>query len=392
VNPELPAAATPRVRARSPEFSAEAERWPGVNAAALDTPCLLLDIERVERNITRMAGIAADAGVRLRPHAKSHKLAPVARLQVAAGASGLTVAKVSEAEIFVDAGIEDVFIAFPVWGARTWERVCALARRVLITVSADSAPALDGLSAAAVAGGVELRVRLEVDTGFGRCGLQTPAETVAMARHLIELPGLVLDGLMSFAGQSYDQPEQDGRDAVAQADVATLLRHGAELREHGIPIATISVGGTPTVRRAAGIAGVTEVRPGTYVFSDRDQVALGWGDVDDCALTVLTTVVSRPTPTRAVIDGGTKAFSSDVCGSDELWGLVVGHPELRIVRLNEEHGILEVPADAKLPIGTQLQVVPNHACGTLNMHDVAVVVRSGQVVDRWLIAARGKLT
>jgi D-serine deaminase-like pyridoxal phosphate-dependent protein len=339
-----------------------------------------------------MAGIAAEAGILLRPHAKSHKLPPVARLQVAAGAGGLTVAKVSEAEVFVDAGIEDVFIACPLWGARTWERVCALARRVLVTVSADSAPTLDGLSAAAVAGGVELRVRLEVDTGFGRCGLQTSAETLALARHLIQLPGLVLDGLMSFAGQSYDQRDQDARDAVAHADVATLLRHGAELREHGIPVATISVGGTPTVPRAAGIAGVTEVRPGTYVFSDRDQVTMAWGDVDDCALTVLTTVVSRPTSTRAVIDGGTKAFSSDVCGSDDLWGLVVGHPELRIVRLNEEHGILEVPPDAQLPIGTRLQVVPNHACGTLNMHDVAVVIRGGQFVDRWAIAARGKLT
>jgi D-serine deaminase-like pyridoxal phosphate-dependent protein len=359
---------------------------------ALDTPCLLLDIERVERNIACMAGIAADAGVLLRPHAKSHKLAPVARLQVAAGATGLTVAKVGEAEIFVDAGVEDVFIAFPIWGERTWERVCALARRALITVSADSTPAFDGLSSAAVGGGVQLRVRLEVDTGFGRCGLQAPAETLALARHLLELPGLILDGLMSFAGQSYDQHDQDGRDAVAQADVAILLRHAAELREHGIPVATISVGGTPTARHAAGLAGVTEVRPGTYVFSDRDQVALGWGDVDDCALTVLTTVVSRPTPTRAVIDGGTKAFSSDPCGSDELWGLVRGHPELRIVRLNEEHGILELPPGAEVPIGTRLEVVPNHACGTLNMHDAAVVIRGGRVVDHWPIDARGKLT
>lgn len=392
MNPERLSTTPTQGRSHRAKSSAAAEGGPVGETSALDTPSLLLDIDRVERNITRMAGIAADAGIVLRPHAKSHKLAPVARLQIAAGAGGLTVAKVSEAEIFVDDGIDDVFIAFPIWGARKWERTCALARRALVTVSADSAPALDGLSAAAVERRAQLRVRLEIDTGFGRCGLQTPAETLALARRLLELPGLTLDGLMSFAGQSYDQKEQDGRDAVAEGDVATLLRHANELREHGIAVATISVGGTPTVRRAAGMAGVTEVRPGTYVFSDRDQVALGWGDIDDCALTVLTTVVSRPTPTRAVIDAGTKAFSSDLCGCDELWGLVLGYPELRIVRLNEEHGIVEVPPDAHLPIGTRLEVVPNHACGTLNMHDVAVVVKGGRVADEWPIAARGKLT
>ena len=360
--------------------------------AALDTPCLLLDLGRVERNIARMAGIASAAGVSLRPHAKSHKLAPVARLQVAAGATGLTVAKISEAEVFVDAGIEDVFIAFPIWGERKWERVCALARRARITVSADSAAALDGMSVAAVTNDVELRVRLEVDTGFGRCGLQSPAESLALATHVIELPGLTLDGLMSFAGQSYEQRDDEGRRRVAQADATILLRHADELREHGIPVASISVGGTPTARHAAGIDGVTEVRPGTYVLSDRDQVGLGWGDIDDCALTVMTTVVSRPTTARAVIDGGTKAFSSDLAGDDGLWGLVVGHPELRLTRLTEEHGILEVPADAELPIGSRLEVVPNHACGTLNMHDAAVVTRGDHVLEAWSITARGKLT
>jgi D-serine deaminase-like pyridoxal phosphate-dependent protein len=363
-----------------------------VGKTVLDTPCLLLDLERVERNIERMAKIASAAGVSLRPHAKSHKLAPVARLQVAAGATGLTVAKISEAEVFVDAGIDDVFIAFPIWGKPKWERVCALARRARLTFSVDSAAVLEGLSSAAATSDVELGVRLEIDTGFERCGLQSPAESLALAKRTIELPGVTLNGLMSFAGQSYEERDDDGRSRVAQADATILLRHAAELREHGISVPSISVGGTPTARHAAGIDGVTEIRPGTYVLSDRDQVALGWGDVDDCALTVMTTVVSRPTTSRAVIDAGTKAFSSDLAGEDGLWGLVVGHPELRMTRLTEEHGIVEVPAGVELPIGSRLEVVPNHACGTLNMHDATVVTRGDHVIDIWPITARGKLT
>ena len=328
----------------------------------------------------------------LRPHAKSHKLAQVARLQVAAGATGLTVAKISEAEVFVAAGIDDVFIAFPIWGERKLDRLCALARRARLTVSVDSAAALEGLSLAAVANDVQLSVRLEVDTGFERCGLQTPAESVALARRVTDCPGLRLDGLMSFAGQSYEERGDDSIRRVAKDDATILLRHAQELREHGIPVAAISVGGTPTARHAADIDGVTEIRPGTYVLSDRDQVALGWGDVHGCALTVMTTVVSRPTPTRAVIDAGTKAFSSDLAGDDRLWGLVVGHPELRLTRLTEEHGIVELLSDVELPIGSLLEVVPNHACGTLNMHDAAVITRGDRVVDVWPITARGKLT
>lgn len=360
--------------------------------AALDTPCLLLDLDRVERNIARMAEIASVAGVSLRPHAKSHKLVPVAYMQVAAGAAGLTVAKISEAEVFVDAGIEDIFVAFPIWGERKWERICALARRARVTVSVDSAAALEGLSKAADANGVELLVRLEVDTGFERCGLASPTESLALAKRVAELPGVSLDGLMSFAGHSYDQHDDEGMRAVAQSDAAILLRHAAELREHGITLASISVGGTPTARHAAAIVGVTEVRPGIYALSDRHQVALGWGDIDDCALTVMTTVVSRPTANRAVIDGGTKAFSSDLGGDDGLWGLVVGHPELRLARLTEEHGIIEVPGGVALPIGSRLEVVPNHGCGTLNMHEATVVTRGSRVLDLWPITARGKLT
>jgi D-serine deaminase-like pyridoxal phosphate-dependent protein len=203
---------------------------------------------------------------------------------------------------------------------------------------------------------------------------------------------VTLEGVMSFAGQSYEQPDEEGRRRVAETDASTLLRHAEELLEHGIPVTSISVGGTPTARHAAGIDGVTEVRPGTYVLSDRHQVALGWGDLGDCALTVMTTVVSRPTTSRAVIDAGTKAFSSDLAGDDGLWGLVVDHPELRLTGLTEEHGMIEVPADVELPVGSRLEVIPNHGCGTLNMHDAAVVVRGDRVVEVWPIAARGKLT
>ena len=264
----------------------------------LDTPSLFMDLDRLERNIVRMAAIARDAGVALRPHAKTHKIPQIGHLQLAAGSPGLTVAKLGEAEVFADGGIADLFIAYPLWGELKWERLCLLARRAQVCVAADSYEVIEGISRTALRHGLRIPVRLEVDSGFQRCGLQTPDEVRALAGRMEGLRGVQLVGLMGFGGHSYAQADAEGIRRVARAEAQQLVETAALLREDGFAVPELSAGSTPTAPHVARVPGITEIRPGTYVFSDRDQAALGWGALDDCALTLLVTVVSRPTPTR----------------------------------------------------------------------------------------------
>jgi D-serine deaminase-like pyridoxal phosphate-dependent protein len=361
----------------------------GIESDRIETPRLLLEVDRLDRNIERMAQLAADAGVSLRPHAKTHKLLQVADRQVAAGCAGLTVAKLGEAELFARHGIGDLFVAYPVWGAGKWRRLCDLAAKARIRVGADSREVFEGIAEAASSRGLVLPVRIEVDTGFGRCGVQTAGEARALARKVSELRGVELVGLMSFAGQMYREPPARRRDA-AVADAARLVEVADDLRSDGFDIREVSIGSTPSAPYVRDMPGITELRPGTYVFSDRDQAALGWGTLEDCALTILATVVSRPTPTRAVIDAGTKTLSSDQASAVEGWGDLRGHPDWRLVSLSEEHGVLEVPPGPDGPaIGTTVEIIPNHACGALNLHDEVTVVRGTVVEDVWSVAGRG---
>jgi D-serine deaminase-like pyridoxal phosphate-dependent protein len=364
------------------------QSFPAVLAA--ETPAVVIDSARMDANIARMAAVARNAGVNLRPHAKSHKIPAVARRQLEAGAVGLTVAKVGEAEVFVDAGIDDILIAYPVWGDSKWTRVCDLAAVARIAVTVDSVEAIDGLAAVADARGLTIPVRIELDTGFQRCGVPDIAAAIDLARVIEESAGVRLEGVMSFAGHSYGAGSARVEE-IGRADAELLAEAARALIVSGFGVDVVSVGGTPTAESAGSTPGVTEIRPGTYVFSDRDQVALGWGTLDDCALTVITTVVSRPAPDRAIIDAGTKAFSSDLASQAEGWGVVLDHPEARITGLTEEHGIVEVPVGSSIRIGSVLRVIPNHACGTLNMHDTVLVSEGGNIVDQWEVAARAKL-
>lgn len=336
-----------------------------------------------------MAAIAAENGVALRPHAKTHKMPEVARLQLAAGSPGITVAKLGEAEVMAAAGIRDIFIAYPIVGAAKLARLCDLAGENEIRVAADSWPVLEGMSQAAAARGMRIKVRLEVDSGFGRCGLQSEEEVLALVDRAAGLPGVEIVGLMGFGGHSYDAGGEAEIERVAQAEAAQLVDMLGALRERGIG-EEISVGSTPTSPYAARVPGVSEIRPGTYVFSDRTQVQLGWGSLEDCALTVLSTVVSRPTAARAIVDVGTKGLTSDGAPVPGF-GVVRDRPGLIVESLTEEHGIVSV-ADGEDPaIGERLRIIPNHACGALNMFDEVHVVRDGEVVDRWTVAARGRM-
>lgn len=357
----------------------------------LDTPSVLLDLVRLRRNVERMAAVGLEYGVALRPHAKSHKIPEIADLQLAAGAIGLTVAKLGEAEVFADHGIVDLFIAYPLWGEKKWRRLCELSKRARVSVSLDSPEAVAGLAEVATTHDTEVPVRIELDSGFGRCGLSEPGAVLALARRIATTPGVVFDGVMSFAGQSYEQRTDAGIDAVARHDAKVLLDTAQMLRNAGLVVPVVSAGGTPTARRVAAVPGITEVRAGSYALSDRDQAALGWGTLNDCALTVLTTVVSRPTATRAVIDAGTKTMSSDSSFQDENWGVVPERPELRIRSITEEHAVIDVPDGVELRLGTRLRMIPNHGCGTINMHDCVTVVQEDEVIDRWYVKGRARV-
>ena len=231
-------------------------------------------------------------------------------------------------------------------------------------------------------------MRIEVDTGFGRCGVQTPEDALALAREIDGLPGVRLVGVMSFGGQTYRAPPE-GRRGAALEDAARLVGAAELLRASGFEAPEVSVGSTPSAAYVGEMPGVTELRPGTYVFSDRDQAGLGWGTLDDCALTIAATVVSRPTPTRAIIDAGTKTLSGDRATTAEGWGDVRGHPDWAIESLSEEHGVMSVPAPGGPAIGTQIDVIPNHACAALNLHDEVTVVRDGAAEDVWSVQGRG---
>ena len=362
-----------------------------VGIAALDTPVVLLDAGRLEANVERMAATARAGAVALRPHAKSHKLPQVAAMQRAAGAVGLTVAKLGEAEVFAAHGEDDILVAYPLWGEAKWARLCDLAETIRVSTVVDSAAGAAGLAAAAVARGLTIPVLVEVDSGFGRCGVAGPEAAAELARVVAEAAGLVLAGITSFAGQSYDEGTQAGVDAVARHDAVVLRATAAALADAGQAAPVVSAGGTPTAVQMSSEDGVTEVRPGAYALSDRNQAALGWGTLEDCALTLLATVVSRPAPTRAIIDAGSKALSSDESTRHDGWGTIAGRPELTFARMTEEHGIIDVPPGVSLDIGTRLRVIPNHCCGTINMHDEVVVIREGEVVERWPVAARAKV-
>jgi D-serine deaminase-like pyridoxal phosphate-dependent protein len=342
----------------------------------IDTPALLIDAGRLRANVEAMAAAARDGGVALRPHAKTHKMVEVAALQLEAGAVGLTVAKLGEAEVFVDGGCEDILIAYPLIGAPKLERLAALARRARIAVALDSLEVARAIAQA----GADVRVRIEVDTGQHRAGV-LPRDVAALASDVAAL-GLHVEGVMTHEGQAYAAEDLAAatHDAVAQ-----MLEAAASLHT---PV--ISVGSTPTARYAANEPGVTEIRPGTYVFQDRTQIAHKAATSGDLAAFVLATVVSRPAPDRAVVDAGTKVLSSDrlnAPGAPVDFGALdeTGWP---LVRASEEHGVVAIPPGAQLEIGQQVRIVPNHVCPVVNLFDEAVIV-DGDRVDRWRVAARG---
>jgi D-serine deaminase-like pyridoxal phosphate-dependent protein len=357
----------------------------------LETPVVLVDLDVLEGNIARMAERARTLGVRLRPHAKTHKVLEVGRRQIAAGATGLSVAKTSEAEVFAGAGFDDLFIAYPVVGADKAQRLLALSERLRrLAVGVDSVEGASTLAGAFRAAGRTLDVMLKVDTGLHRVGV-LPERAPEMARRLADVPGLRLRGIFTHAGHGYGEETPDGVAQVARHEGRTMAAVADELRRAGLAVEEVSVGSTPTAREAMAQPGVTECRPGNYVYHDGSQVALGTCAPADCAMTILATVVSVPAADRAVVDAGSKTLSTDPLRPHPVgFGQIVGRRS-RIQRLSEEHGVIGVEGGDSFRVGERVRIVPNHACVVSNLHDRIVGLRGEAVESELLVAARGRV-
>jgi D-serine deaminase-like pyridoxal phosphate-dependent protein len=362
----------------------------GASTDALATPAIVVDLDVLERNIRRMAERARDARVRLRPHAKTHKCPEIGRLQREAGAWGLSLAKVGEAEVFVDAGFDDLFLAYPVVGVDKGRRLLELSDRARLAVGVDSVEGARSLAEPFRAAGRTLDVMLKVDVGYGRVGV-LPEQAPAVAARVAELPGLRLRGVFTHAGHGYLADDRAGVEAIARLEGERLVEAAAGLRAAGLPVDDVSVGSTPTAAIAMGVAGVTECRPGNYVFHDASQVALGTCAVEDCALTVLATVVSVPGSDRAVVDAGSKTLSSDpLRPKPGGYGRVLGHAS-RLEKLSEEHGVIAVAEGDAFRVGDRVRILPNHACVVANLHDRLVGVSGDRVETVLDVAARGRV-
>ena len=357
----------------------------------LDTPLVLIDLDRVDANIERMAGLMRDRGVALRPHAKTHKSVEVARRQIAAGAVGLSVATIGEAEVFADAGIEDLFIAYPVLavGPKA-ERLRRLAARCRLSVGADSVEGVRALAAAFRGASAAAGVLIEVDSGGRRSGV-LPEDAGGLARHAVA-SGLQVAGVFTHAGQSYAGPEHGV--VAADEEVSGLAAAAESLRVVGVEPKIVSAGSTPTAVRSARPP-VTEERPGTYVFGDCQQAALagqtvdGADAVDTVAIVVAATVVSHGTRGGFLVDAGAKILGKDVAPFLRGHGAVLGYPHNVLARINDHHGMGEVPTGTALPaIGDVVWIVPNHACPVVNLVDELTVVQGGRIVDRWRVDRR----
>jgi D-serine deaminase-like pyridoxal phosphate-dependent protein len=356
----------------------------------LETPAVLIDLDVLEANIARQAERAKRAGVKLRPHAKTHKLPQIGRMQLAAGAVGLSLAKTGETEVFAEAGFTDIFLAYPIVGADKAKRLLALSDRVNLCVGADSVEGARTLSEVFAAAGRKLRLLLKIDSGLHRVGV-LPEQAVSVARAIADLPGLRFQGVFTFAGQAYAETDLQGVADVGHQEGGTLAAVAEALRGAGLEIAEVSVGSTPTARHAMTVAGVTECRPGNYVFNDASQVSLGTCGLEDCAMTVLATVVSVPAPGRAVLDAGSKTLSTDpLKPRAEGHGWVLGR-KARLSRLSEEHGVLAVEEGERFRVGERVRVLPNHSCVVTNLHDRVLAVRGEKVEAEWKVAARGRV-
>jgi len=357
----------------------------------LSTPAVVIDLDAVEQNLDRMAAYCRGHNLSLRPHTKTHKTLEVARMQLERGAFGLAVAKVGEAEVMAQSGTKQILVAHPIFGQEQLGRLCRIAREIDVLIAVDNEETAKAISRAAVQHGCTLGILVEFDAGFRRCGLPPGPACTRLANTIEKLPGTSMRGLMTYFGNIWGT-EEERRVQVAAAASAVEQSLEAFHTAH-MPLEIVSGGSTPAAAFSHQIPGLTEIRPGTYVFNDMNTYYQGACRLVDCAVRVLTTVISTAVEGQAVIDAGSKTLSQDTLGSGPMkgYGYIVEEPSVPLFRLNEEHGYLDVSQSRRFQIGELLTVIPNHVCTCINMHDEVFVTRNEQVIGSWKVAARGKV-
>jgi D-serine deaminase-like pyridoxal phosphate-dependent protein len=371
---------------------AERTSFIGHSANDVDTPALLIDVDQLEANIHRYAEIAVQASIRLRPHIKTHKTLEIAEMQLRAGAGGITTAKLSEAAVFAAAGVNDIFVAYPVIGAEKAHHAAEIAQNCHLIVGVESVKGVQQLSQAATEASTTISVRVEINSGLNRTGVE-PSAAAELCRLVLAAPGLALDGIFTFRGTSFPGAQTRDPALLGRQEGEFMVALAEQLKEAGIPIKEVSIGSTPTTPYAALVPGVTEVRPGTYVFFDRMTTRGGTNSPDEIALSILATVVSRPASDIAVIDAGSKTFCGDVVPEKaglEGYAVTTDGQNGIVASMNEEHGIVRLAPGFAPEVGDKLAFFPNHVCTTVNLSDEVVVIQNGVVQKVWTVAARGR--
>lgn len=355
----------------------------------VDTPAPVVDVARMEANLRRTAEYCRAHGLAWRPHAKTHKSPALAAMQVDAGAVGVTVATVREAEV-LSATVDDILLAYPPIGAAKLARLMALRDSLRLTVALDSAEALRGLADAARSAGRTVGVLVEVDAGMGRVGVQSPDDAVSLARAVADAEGVAYRGILFYPG--HVRASVDAQDEAIRALSDRIGGFVDGLAAAGLAPAVVSGGSTPTFWRSHEVAGITEVRPGTSIFNDRTTAEIGACAWDDCAYSVLATVISTSVPNQAVVDAGAKALAKEEIRADAGgYGALLDRPEVVVKAVSEEHGLLDLSRTPWRPaVGDRVRIVPNHVCVSVNLHERLYGVRGDEVVSVWEVAARGR--
>lgn len=360
-----------------------------MNKFDLETPSVVIDLDILEHNITNMSGFMKSHHVNLRPHIKTHKIPEIAALQIKAGATGITCAKISEAEVML-AVSNDVFIANMIVGQQKIERLLQLAKKIHISVGVDCFENAEAISIAAAKHGLQIPVVVKIDSGLKRTGVESPEKALALCQKLDKLSGIKLHGIYTHEGHAYGETDPIKLKELGLSIGQMMVDAAGLLQRAGFDIKTVSVGTTPLAKVTPTVSGITEARPGTYVFNDIMGINAGVATAHDCALTVLATVISTPTPDRAVIDAGTKILSSDKAPAYGSFGIIKNRPDLKLARAYEEHGVITFdPQKETLKINDRVEIIPNHVCPVVNLVDDVFGIRGEKIETHWKVAARG---
>ncbi|MBC9785431.1 alanine racemase [Heliobacterium chlorum] len=359
------------------------------------TPYVAISRPQLIENIRRMAEECSKRNIKLRPHFKTHKMISIAQIQTEWGAIGFTVAKLTEAQVLIQAGFNDILIAYPLWGEDKWNTYRSLSKQAALSTIIDSTESLRAWSEQARRSGQPIRAYVKVDSGLGRVGYPPGERLNKLVRRVAASEEIEFLGLLTHSGHAYGANSPSIREQIGRDEGKILMQIAESMRAEGIKIPEVSTGSTPTVEFNLQTPGVTEVRPGNYVFNDATQVRLGVVPKERCALQVVTTVVSRPNENRCIIDAGAKVLALDQGAHGNHADIGYGIPSIagwKLSRLSEEHGVLE-RIDSTAPqvsVGTQMTIIPNHACPVVNLADRVILVDAqGTSIDIWTVDARG---